>query len=61
MAGFDGTGYDLELTFHGFDIDSNNEVEVFLNGDSIVFLDVVFFNEPPVIRDRYCRSGSGFR
>ena len=38
-AGFEGTGSDLELTFQGFDIDTNNEVELFLNGDSIGFLD----------------------
>lgn len=38
-AGFEGTGSDLELTFQGFDIDTNNEVELFLNGDSMGFLD----------------------
>ena len=38
-AGFVGTGEDLELTFDGFDIDFNNEVELFLNGNSLGFLD----------------------
>ncbi len=38
-AGFESTGSDMELTFQGFDIDLDNEVELFLNGASIGFLD----------------------
>ena len=36
--GFTGTGEDLVLTFDGYDIDFNDEVEVLLNGVSLGFL-----------------------
>ena len=35
---FTGTGEDLELTFDGYDIDFNDEVEVLLNGVSLGYL-----------------------
>ena len=38
LAGFAGTGEDVLLTFDGFDIDHGNEVEVFLNGESLGIL-----------------------
>jgi len=38
-ATFADTGEDLLLSFNGFDIDTNAEVEVFLNGVSLGFLD----------------------
>ncbi|MEJ2376197.1 MAG: hypothetical protein P8Y71_12540, partial [Pseudolabrys sp.] len=37
---FTGTGQNLLLTFDGYDIDFNNEVEVLLNGVSLGYLDV---------------------
>jgi subtilisin-like proprotein convertase family protein len=37
-ATFTDTGEDLLLSFNGFDIDTNVEVEVFLNGESLGFL-----------------------
>ncbi len=38
-ASFTGAGTDLVLSFDGFDIDFDNELEVFLNGDSLGFID----------------------
>ena len=38
-AGFTSTGDDFVLSFDGFDIDFDTEVELFLNGNSIGFID----------------------
>ncbi|WP_298922493.1 DUF4214 domain-containing protein, partial [uncultured Roseobacter sp.] len=37
-VGFQNTGNDLRLTFKGFDVDYDDEVEFFLNGTSLGFL-----------------------
>ncbi|WP_299919398.1 DUF4214 domain-containing protein [uncultured Roseobacter sp.] len=37
-AGFQNVGRDLRLTFNGFDIDFDNEVKLFLNGNSLGFI-----------------------
>lgn len=39
IATFEGTTEDLVLTFDGYDIDNGSEVELFLNGTSLGFLD----------------------
>lgn len=35
---FDGTGNDMELSFQGYDIDNDTEIEVFVNGFSVGYL-----------------------
>jgi hypothetical protein len=38
-VGFEGTNDELRLTFQGFDIDFDDEIEFFLNGVSQGYLD----------------------